>query len=207
MAVATRDAAFDFRELFVGESSGTVLLEEQAAVGAGTDLLLSPVTAELGAAGDHQGRDVGAGGAHKLSGCSLVAAGEEHDAVDRVGGDAFLDIHRHQVAEEHRRGLHEEFPERDGRELERHTAGGPDAALDRFGHPPQMYVAVRQFTPGITDADDGFVFEADGTQALRTQGRAADESFILGPAEPAGAAKFLGIAHADYDNKLPAKAD
>ena len=70
-----------------------------------------------------------------------------------------------------------------------------------------MHVAMRQFTPGVADADDRFVFESSWPQTLGTQGRTADESFIFGPAEPAGTTKFFGVAHADYDNKLLATTD
>ena len=44
--------------------------------------------------------------------------------------------------------------------LEWHAAGGPDAALDGFGDPPQVDVAVGQLAPGVTDADDGLAGEA-----------------------------------------------
>ena len=73
--------------------------------------------------GDHDCRDVGARGAHQLRGDGLVAAAEQHDGVEGICADALLDVHRHQVPEEHRARLHQVLAERDRRELERQPAG------------------------------------------------------------------------------------
>ncbi len=64
-----------------------------------------------------------------------------------------------------------------------------------------MHVAVRELAPGVADANDRLALEPGRPQALGTKGGAANEGFIFRPAEPAGAAKFLGIAHAAYHNK------
>ena len=55
-----------------------------------------------GPAGDHDRRHAGAGRAHQLRGHRLVAAAEQDDRVERVRADALLDVHRHEVAVEHR---------------------------------------------------------------------------------------------------------
>ena len=51
--------------------------------------------------------------------------------VERIRADALLDVHRHQVAEQHRGGLHQDLAERDRRELEGEAARAPHAALHR----------------------------------------------------------------------------
>ena len=89
--------------------------------------------AEHRAARDHDRRQVRAGRAHEHGGRGLVAAREEHDAVEGQAPDALLDVHRHEVPEEHRRRLHEGLGERDHRELEREPARAPDAPLDVLG--------------------------------------------------------------------------
>ena len=57
------------------------------AVGAGAELLAAPLAAQHRAAGHHDGRDVGAGGAHQHGGRGLVAArtGARRRRADRRG--------------------------------------------------------------------------------------------------------------------------
>ena len=64
-----------------------------------------------------------------------------------IGADRLLDVHRHQVAVEHRRRLHQRLAERHDRELAREAAGLQHAALDRLGQPAQVHVAVDELRP------------------------------------------------------------
>jgi hypothetical protein len=53
------------------------------------------------AGGNEDRRHVHRGGGHHQAGAGLVAAAEQDDAVDRMGADRFLRLHRQQVAIEH----------------------------------------------------------------------------------------------------------
>ena len=75
-------------------------------------------------AGDHDRRHVGAGRAHQLRPApSCRTRASSTTASNGLARMRLLDVHRHQVAEEHRRRLHQVLAERDGRELERQPAG------------------------------------------------------------------------------------
>ena len=101
------------------EPAGAEEIEELAAVGARAEFAVAPLAAQHRSAGHHDGGDVGAGGAHQLRGRGLVAAAQQHHAIDGIGADGFLDVHRHQVAVEHGCRFHEHLAQRDGGEFER----------------------------------------------------------------------------------------
>ncbi len=69
--------------------------------------------------------------------CAGVVLSQPHSSTTPSIGLArmhLLDVHRHQVAEQHGGGLHEHLAQRDRGELERQPAGRPHAALDGLGH-------------------------------------------------------------------------
>ena len=68
--------------------------------------------AQLRAAGDADGGQVGARRAHQQRGRGLVAAHQQHDAVERVRADALLDVHGREVAEQHGGRPHRDLAER-----------------------------------------------------------------------------------------------
>ena len=130
------------------------------------------------------------------AGGRLVAAAQQYDAVERLRADHLLDVHGHEVAQQHRGGLDEHLAQADGGEFERNAAGDPDAALDRVGDGLQMEVAVVQLAPGIGNADDGLTFVEDGgREAFRAQPGAAGESVVLARLEPLGGA---GVNSLDF---------
>ena len=51
---------------------------------------------------EHDRRHVARRGAHQERRRGLVAAGHQHHAVDRIAADRLLDVHRGEVAEQHR---------------------------------------------------------------------------------------------------------
>ena len=113
----------------------------------------------------------------------LVAAAEQDDAVDRVAADRLLDVHRREVAEQHRGRPQARLAERHHRELERHAARLPDAALDVLGELAEVHVARRQLRPGVADADDRpAVEDAFGQPAAHPA--AVDEAVLVELAEP-----------------------
>ena len=87
--------------------------------GAGADGLVAIVAVQHRAAGDDDGRHVAAGRAHHQRRRGLVAAGQQHHAVERIAADRFLDIHRGQIAEQHRRRPQIGFAQRHHRKFER----------------------------------------------------------------------------------------
>ena len=62
-----------------------------------------------------------------IAGVVLSHPAKQHDAVDRVAADRLLDVHRHQVAKQHRGRLDLRLAERHDGELERHPARLPHA--------------------------------------------------------------------------------
>ena len=135
------------------------------------------------AAGHADRRQVDARRAHQLRRRRLVAAAQEHDAVERVGAQRLLDVHRHEVAPEHRRRLHHRLAERHRRELERQAAGLPDAALDVLGDDPQVRVAGRELAPRVADADHRAAVEDVGRIAAAVPA-AVRERERVEPGEP-----------------------
>ena len=172
-------------ERLLRHAPGAQLVGVVPEVGAGAELAPAEVRGLRRAAGDHDRRHARARGAHELRGHRLVAAAEQHDGVERVGADALLDVHRHEVAEEHRRRLHEVLAERDRRELERQPPGLQDAALDRLGHPAEMQVAVDELRPRVADADHRAAAQGGAGDPLGVQRGTMDEAGEIVRAEPA----------------------
>ncbi|MEY9772781.1 hypothetical protein ABIA14_005122 [Sinorhizobium fredii] len=128
----------------------------------------------------------------------LVAAGEQHDAVDRMRADEFLDLHGEEVAVEHRRRLHIGLGERHGRQLDRKAPRLPDTALDLLGASAQMRMARVDVAPGIDNRDHrlGGDFLLVVAHLVET-GAMPEGAQVLG-AEPAEAPKIfwtLAFAH------------
>ena len=190
---ARRRGRFELVELRLGHPPGAQLVGVVPEVGAGAELPPAEPRGLRRPAGDHDRRHVGARRAHQLRGHRLVAAAEQDDGVERIGADALLDVHRHQVAEEHRRRLHQVLAERDRRELERQAAGEQDAALDRLGERAEVQVAVDELRPRVADPDHRPAGERAARDPLGVQRRAVDESRQVSTAEPARAAQ---LAHA-----------
>ena len=92
--------------------------------------------------------------AHQLGRNGLVAAADQHHGVERQRLDHLLDVHRHQVAQQHRGRERERLVQRHGREHERQRAGHPHAARDRFGDLRRGLVAGVEVGGGGEDADD-----------------------------------------------------
>ena len=75
------------------------------------------------------------------AGRGLVAAAEQHRAVDRMRAQQLLGLHREEVAVEHGGRLHHHLGKRHRRQLDREAAGLQHAALHLFGALAQMRVA------------------------------------------------------------------
>src|SRR6185295_2861208 len=116
----------------------------------------------------------------------LVAAHHQHDAVERIGADRFLHVHRDLVAEQHRRRPHQGFAEAHHREFDREPAGVEHAVPHVLREFAEMGVARRGLRPGIADADHRTAVELVVRYALVLHPRAMDERIAIVTAKPRG---------------------
>ena len=79
--------AFDFAPLFLAKPAGAEEVEELAAIGARAEPPVAPLACEHRPAGNHDRRHVRAGRPHQLRGRGLIAAAQQHHAVQRIGPD------------------------------------------------------------------------------------------------------------------------
>ena len=180
--VAVADAR---RELGLRHPTGAQLVCVVPEVRAGAQLAPAEDRSAGRTAREHDRRHVRARRSHELSGHRLVAAADQDDGVKRIRADGLLDVHRHQVAIEHRRRLHQVLAERDRREFERQSACEQHAALHRLGKAPEVHVAVHELGPRVADSDHGPAGQCVVRQPLRVQGRAMNEAGQVVSTEPA----------------------
>jgi hypothetical protein len=135
---------------------------------------------------------VDAGRAHHQRWRGLVAAHQQHHAVDGVAAYAFFDVHAGQVAVQHGGGAQQGFAQRHHREFEREAAGFIDAYLDLLGNRAEVRIAGRQFAEGVADADDRAAVELVVRDALALDPAAVGEAVAVLAAEPLLAAQFGG---------------
>ena len=192
MPVRARHRVLDLGEVLLADPARAQLLVVVPAVRARAELLPAPAAVEHRPAGDDDRRDVRRARAQDRRRVRLVAAGEQDDAVEGIGADRLLDVHRHQVAIEHRRRLHQRLAERHDRELAREAAGLQDAALDRLGQAAQVHVAVDELRPRVADADHGSSAERLVADAAGLQPGAVQESVEVLAVEPLRAPAPVG---------------
>ena len=104
-------------------------------VGAAAERHAAEGAGEHRPAGHDHGRQVDRGRGHQQRRDRLVAAAEQHDAVDRVGPQHLLGRHRGHVAPEHRGRPDLRLAERHDRQVQRDAAGLVDALLDAARRP------------------------------------------------------------------------
>ncbi|SAL70625.1 hypothetical protein AWB67_04097 [Caballeronia terrestris] len=154
-AVAARavHARFGFGEFFLRHRPGAHFLRHLPHARARADVLAAELAVQHRPAGDRQRRQIARRGAHQQRGRRLVATDEQDHAVHRIAANRFLDVHRSQIAKQHRGGAQVRLAERHHRKLERQAARLAHAALHILGEFAKMRVAGRQFRPRIADAD------------------------------------------------------
>ena len=148
------------------------------------DLLAAKLPGQHRAAGDADGRQIAARRAHEQRRRGLVAAHEQHDAIERIAADGFLDVHAGEIAEQHGGGTQLRFTERHHGEFERKTAGLVDAALHELRELAEVTIAGSQLAPGVADADDRPAIEQIVGIALVLDPAAMKETIFPFPAEP-----------------------
>jgi hypothetical protein len=99
-----------------------MLRPHAATIGAGPEDLAFVIADDHGTGLQHYCREVGAGGGHDLCGEGLVAAADEDDGIHGLRSHHLLGVHRHQVAQEHGRGMGEALADGDGWEDHWQTA-------------------------------------------------------------------------------------
>ncbi len=168
----------------------TGVLGESPDVGARAERLTTRLTVEHRPGGHHHRRQVDADRAHQQPRHRLVAPAEQHRAIDRVGPQELLGLHRQLVAVEHRARAQVGLAEAHHRHLEGHPARFPHAALHRFGDIAQPAVARVEVGPGVGDGDHraASVDDIDREPELVDRG-AVDEPLTVRRGEPGGAAQ------------------
>ena len=116
---AAHKVLFDCLVSLGSDGTGLVLGGVAPAIGASAQDLAIVMAVEHGTAAEHDGRDIGAGGAHQRGGCGLVAIGQQHDAIQRIAADHLFGVHRRQIAIEHGSRAEVDFTQRDGGEFQR----------------------------------------------------------------------------------------
>ena len=140
-------------ELLGAHQSGADVLAHAPHVGGGAEGLALVTPRQHRPTGQHDRREVNRRGAHQHRRRGLVAARQQHDAVERIASQRLLDVHRHQVAQQHRGRLDQGLAQRGHGELEWHAARFPDPALDVLGEVVEVLIAGREIGCRVADAD------------------------------------------------------
>jgi|GEM_PF-6995797 len=157
-------------------------------MGAGTKLLAAEFAIQHRPARADDGRYVTARSPHQEGRGGLVAAGHQNDAVDRIAADRFLDIHRGEIAEQHRCWPKIALAGRKHRKFHRKAAGLIDAVLHALGEVAKMGVTRGKFGPGVADADHRPAVEEIVGKALIFHPATMQETVPIGMPEPGGTA-------------------
>ncbi len=122
--------------------------------GAGARALALEPAVEHRSAGEHDGRDVDRGGRHDLRRRGLVAAGRQHDAVERIAVEHFHQRRGRRGCGRDWRSAACRSPGSDAAGTRSDAAGLADALADAFGQINVMAVARREVGARLGDADD-----------------------------------------------------
>ena len=114
-----------------------------------------PPAVQHRAAGQHDSGDVHRGGAHQAGGRGLIAAGGEHDAVERVAVQDFDKAEIGKIAVERGGGALAGFLDGVERKFERNATGIANAVAHALGEIEMMAIAGGKIGAGLRNADDG----------------------------------------------------
>ncbi len=147
----------DVDELVVVDAAGGLLLARLPHDGARADALAVAPAVEHRAAGEHDRRNVHRRRRHQAGRGGLVAAGGEHDAVDRIAEQQLDEPEIGEIAVERRRRPLAGLLDRMHRKLEGDAAGVADAVAHAVCELEVMPVARRKIGAGLGDGDDRLV--------------------------------------------------
>ena len=139
--------------------------------------------------GHHDSGDVAAGGPHQQGRGGFVAAGQQHNAVNRVAANGFFHVHAGQIAGQHGGRAQVRFAVGEHRKFNREAACFDDAALDVLSNGTEMGVARRQFGPSVADTNDRFALKLMVGNALILHPAAVHEAVFVRAAKPLGGAQ------------------
>ena len=186
-----------FAKLCLRELACTHLLAHGDDVRARAHQRAAVVRGELRAARDADRRQVRGRRAHQQRRRGLVAAHQQHDAVERVRAQRFLHVHGREVAVQHGGRSHRDLAERRHGELERKAAGLEHAVAHVLGDAPEVRVAGRELRPRVANADHGPAVELIVRNTHALQPRPVVEPHFAAAAEPGlTAERLLVIWHA-----------
>src|SRR5580765_1668001 len=106
MAVAAAHACFGEHHFFVGHFAAPHFFAEAPYI-TSADAFAAMPAGEHGSAAHNNGGQVHAACAHHQSRSCLVAAAEQHHAVEWVSADAFFHIHAHEITVKHGRRFYQ----------------------------------------------------------------------------------------------------
>ena len=193
MPVGAGDAGLDLLPLLLADDPGAAVVPVFPDVAAATQGLAFPVSAQHRPGRHENRRQVHADRAHQQARRGLVAAAQQHGAVDRVRAQQFLGLHRQEIAIEHGGGLDERFGQRHRRQFDRESARLPDATLDLLGPGSEMRMAGVDVAPGVDDGDHRLAGEVLMRIAHLQRTRAVPEGAQVVDAEPAAAAQVFRL--------------
>src|SRR5262249_12328367 len=124
-------------------AAGGVLLTRPPHYRAGSGALALPPAVEHGPAGQHDRRGVHRRGRHDRRRRGLVAAGGEHDSIERIAEQHLDEAEIREIAIKRRSWPFAGFPDRMRRKLECDAAGIADALAYALGEFEVMAVARR----------------------------------------------------------------
>src|SRR4029434_4926937 len=150
---------------------------------------------------DHQNRrDISTVCPHQKRWSGLIAATEQNDTIERIGGNRLLHVHAHQITIQHSSRTHVVFPQRHNREFEREAPSLPDAALHRFRHLPQVCITVRQLAPRIANANNWASLVGRFTKTFGFESSAPQPAIQLGGVKP-GATAVTGTRRGRHNGR------
>ena len=196
------DVIFEILPVFAGEISGTAFGPVFPDIGSRSEWLSAPGGPHHRSAGHEDDREIDHDRSHEEGRDGFVASTHEDSAIDGMGAEGFLDLHRKEVAIEHRGGLHEGLAETHHGHFDGIAAGLPDAAFDLLGPLAKMRVAREEVVPGVENGDDGFalIFFVINAE-LFVAGTMAEGAEIIGTEETVGA-ELIGseATHGDSED-------
>ena len=158
----------------------------------GAEHFAMPIAAQHRSGRRENSGNAGAGRAQQQAGRRLVAAAHQDDAVDRMGADQFLGLHREEIAIQHGRRLDVGLRQRERRQLDGKPARLQDAAFDVLDAGLEMRMALGEVGPGVDDADEGLAGIISRRIAHLVHARALPERAQVVAREPTGGAQVFG---------------
>ena len=175
-----RRGADDVDELLVVDVAGGVPLARLPDDGAGAGALAVVPAVQHRADIERDRRDVHGRGRHQAGRHGLVAAGEQHDAVERIAVEHLDERQIGEVAVEAGGRALAGLLDRVARELEGDAARRRDAVAHALGELEMMAVAGGEVGAGLGDADDRLA----GLQLLPASGRNSGSARDRAPSCP-----------------------